>query len=203
MKLHTFPKAPNPKRVHLYLAEKGLEVERVEVNLLGGETRTPGFRAKNPMAAVPVLELDDGRFVSESLAIIEYFEELYPEPPMLGRTPVERLVSRELDRIAEHGVFLRVALALQNTHPYFAATVTQSPEAAAMARRGLEQALDVLEARLGDAPFLFGERPGVADCTLFAALTFAFGMKLPLDLGSRPKIQRLNEAFRARPSAKA
>lgn len=203
MKIHTFAKAPNPKRVHLYLAEKGIELERVEVDLVGGETRTPEFQAKNPMAALPVLELDDGSFVSESLAIIEYLEELNPEPPMLGTDPLSRLRARELERICEHGVLARVAQVLQNTHPYFAKAYRQSAEAAESARAGLERSLDVLEARFGDGPFLLGERPMIPDCTLFAALSWAFGMKLKLDLESRPKLARFNSEFRARPSARA
>lgn len=201
MKIHTFAKAPNPRRVHLYLAEKGIEVERVPVNLLGGETRSAEFCAKNPMGTVPVLELPDGTFVSESLAIIEYFEELHPEPTMLGRTPVERLRTRELDRMCEFGVFMRIAQVLQNTHPYFAANVKQSPEAAEMGSRSLERALDVIETRFGDAPFLLGDSPWIPDCTLFAGLSFAFSMGLKLNFDVRPKLRRFNDAFRQRPSA--
>jgi glutathione S-transferase len=203
MKIHTFPKSPNPRRVHVYLAEKGIEVERVAVDLLGGETRSAPFRGKNPMGAVPVLELPDGTFISESLAIIEYFEELYPQPTMLGSTPLERLRTRELDRICEFGVLLRVGQILQNTHPYFAPTVKQSPEAAEMGRAALERALDVLETRFGPSPFLGGDTPWIPDCTLFAGLTFAFSMGLKLDLSSRPNLARFNAEFRQRPSAKA
>lgn len=202
MKLHTFPKAPNPKRVHLFLAEKGLELELVEVSLVAGETRTPEFRAKNPMGALPVLELDDGTFVSESGAIVEFLEELHPEPTMLGTTPEERLRARELDRIAEQGVLLRVGQVLQNSHAFFSRDYKQSAEAAEMGRRALERALDVLEAKLGEGPYFFGERPRIPDCTLFAGLSFAFSMGLKLDLSSRPRLARFNEAFRARASAK-
>jgi glutathione S-transferase len=203
MKIHTFGKAPNPKRVHLYLAEKGIALERVEVDLLGGETRTAAFRAKNPMATVPVLELDDGSFVSESLAIIEYLEERHPEPPMLGVTPEARLRARELERICEHGVLLRVAQVLQHTHPYFAKFYDQSPTVAESGRAALERTLDVLESRIEEGPFLLGERPMVPDCTLFAALSWAFAMGLKLDLTTRPKLARFNTEFRQRPSAKA
>jgi glutathione S-transferase len=203
MKLHTFPKAPNPRRVHLYLAEKGLQLELVEVNLVAGETRTPEFRAKNAMGAVPVLELDDGSFVSESGAIVEYLEELHPEPSMLGTTPEERLRARELDRIAEQGVLLRVGQVLQNSHAFFARQYKQSADAAEMGQRALDRALDVLEGRLGEAPFLLGERPMIPDCTLFSALSFAYGMGFKLELAARPKLARFNEAFRSRPSARA
>lgn len=203
MRIHTYAKAPNPRRVHMFLAEKGIDLERVEVNLIGGETRSPEFRAKNPMGTLPVLELDDGTFVSESLAILEYLEELHPEPAMLGTTPLERLRCRELERIAELGVLLRVGQVLQNTHPYFAKAYKQSADAAEMGMRALDQALDVLEARFGDEPFLMGSRPMVPDLTLFAALSFAFSMGLKLDFEKRPRLGRFNDAMRQRPSARA
>ncbi|MBM4357921.1 MAG: glutathione S-transferase family protein [Deltaproteobacteria bacterium] len=203
MKIHTFAKAPNPRRVHVYLAEKGIELERVDVDLLGGETRGAEFRAKNPMGTVPVLELDDGSFASESLAIIEYLEERHPEPPMLGTTPEDRLRARELERICEQGVLHKVATVLQHTHPFFAKAHPQTPAVADSARASLERSLDVLEGRIGPGPFLLGERPMIPDCTLFAALSWAFAMGLKLDLSARPKLTRFNAEFRQRPSSKA
>ena len=109
LKLYTFPIAPNPTKVRVYLAEKGIEIEQVTVNLPKGEQRSAEHRARNPLGKLPVLELDDGSFLTESLAIIEYLEELHPEPPMLGRTPLERARARELERLADLGVLLRVA----------------------------------------------------------------------------------------------
>lgn len=203
MKIHTFVGAPNPKRLHIYLAEKGIDVERVDVNILAGETRGEAFRAKNPMGGLPVLQLDDGSFVSESLAIIEYFEELVPEPPMIGTTPLQRLRVRELERIAEIGVLLRVAQILQNSHPFFAARITQSKDAAEQGTKMLHGTLKVLDAMIGDRPFVAGERPTIADCTLFAALWFGHAMGAPVDLSKRPNLARWNESFRQRPSAKA
>ena len=84
MKLYDFVGAPNPKRVRVYLAEKGLKVPTQQVNILSGENRAPEFLAKNPMGGLPVLELDDGTYLPESLAIIEYLEDLHPTPPMIG-----------------------------------------------------------------------------------------------------------------------
>src|ERR1051325_12136801 len=103
MKIYDFVGAPNPKKVRVYLAEKGLEIPCVQVNIVTGENRTPEFLKKNPLGGLPVLELDDGSFLSESLAIIEYFEELHPDPPMIGKTPLERARVRPLARIAELG----------------------------------------------------------------------------------------------------
>jgi glutathione S-transferase len=101
MKLYDFVGAPNPKRVRVYLAEKGLKVPTEQVNILSGDNRKPEFLAKNPMGGLPVLELDDGTHLPESLAIMEYFEDLNPTPPMIGTTPAERARVRSLERIAE------------------------------------------------------------------------------------------------------
>ena len=90
MKLYDFGPAPNPTKVRVYLAEKGVEIPRVTVNLLKSEQNEPAYLAVNPLGAVPALELDDGTTLCESLAIMEYIEELHPDPPMIGREPVER-----------------------------------------------------------------------------------------------------------------
>ena len=104
MKIYDFVGAPNPKKLRVYLVEKGLDIPFEPVNIVTGENRTPEFLKKNPLGGLPVLELDDGRHLTESLAIIEYLEELHPSPPMIGTTPLERARVRELERIVELGV---------------------------------------------------------------------------------------------------
>ena len=130
MKLHEFAGAPNPKKVRVYLAEKGISVPSVPVNIITGENRQPDFLKKNPMGGLPVLELDDGTYLPESLAIIEYFEELHPNPPMIGTTPLERARVRALERLCELSVLGRIAVIFQNTHPLFAGRLKQSADAA-------------------------------------------------------------------------
>jgi len=149
-----------------------------------------------------VLELDDGTHLTESLAIIEYLEELYPKPPMLGSNALERARVRELERIAEIGVLLRVATIFQNTHPFMAGRFKQSPEAAENARNLLENSLKVLDARIAHHPFVAGERPSIADCTLFAGLAFGEFAGAPLDPAHR-NVARWYDAFKQRPSANA
>ncbi len=90
MKLHEFTMAPNPRRVRIFLAEKGIQVPFEQVDIGKGENRTPEFLAKNPMGRVPVLELDDGTYLAESVAICRYFEEQHPEPPLLGTDAKDR-----------------------------------------------------------------------------------------------------------------
>jgi glutathione S-transferase len=202
MKLYDFAGAPNPKRLRVYLAEKGIQVPLEPVNLIAGDTRKPEFLAKNPLGGLPVLELDDGTILTESLALMEYFEDLHPTPPMIGATPLERAQVRALERICELGVLGRVATIFQNTSPFFAARVKQSPQAAESARDVLTGTLRVLDAKIGSRPFVAGDKPTIADCTLFAALSFAEFAQVPVD----PKftnVHRWYESFKTRPSAGA
>ncbi len=90
MKLYTYPGAPNPRRVEMYLAEKGIEVDTVKVDIVARENRQPEHLARNPLGGVPVLELDDGTTIAESVAICRYFEALHPDPPLFGKTPLEQ-----------------------------------------------------------------------------------------------------------------
>jgi glutathione S-transferase len=202
MKLHEFAGAPNPKKVRVYLAEKGIDVASQPVNIITGENRQPEFLKKNPMGGLPVLELDDGSFLPESLAIMEYFEELHPNPPMIGSNPVERARVRGLERICELGVLSRIGTIFQNTHPLFAGRMKQVPETAEAARGSLGGVLAVLDAKIGSNPFVAGNKPTIADCTLLAALQFAEFAQVAID----PKftnIHRWYESFKKRPSAAA
>ena len=202
MKLYDFVGAPNPKRVRVYLAEKGISVPAQQVNILSGENRTPEFLAKNPMGGLPVLELDDGTYLPESLAIMEYFEDLNPTPPMIGTTPAERGRVRALERIAELSILGRVAAIFQNTHPFFAGRVKQSPDAADTARNMLKNASRVLDGLIGKGPFVAGARPSIADCTLVAAFNFAEFAGVPMD-PECANHQRWWSNFKERPSAQA
>jgi len=202
MKVYDFVGAPNPRRLRVFLAEKGIKVPTESVNIISGENRTPEFLKKNPLGGLPVLELDDGSYLTESLAIMEYFEDLHPEPAMIGKTPLERARTRELERIAEIGVLSRVGVIFQNTHPFMAGRVKQSADAAETARTQLANNLKVLDARIGTRPFVAGDRPSIADCTLLAALEFGEFAGMPLD-PALSNVSRWYAAFKARPSAQA
>lgn len=202
MKLYDFAMAPNPRKVRVYLAEKGLSIPMEQVDIAAGETRTPEFLKKNPLGGVPVLELDDGTFLTESLVIMEYLEELHPTPPMSGTSPLERARVREVERIAELGVLQRVGTIFQNTSPFFAGRLKQSADAAATARTQLATALKVMDARIGSHPFVAGARPTIADCTLLAALGFAEFAQVEIDPSSA-NVARWYREFKQRPSAQA
>jgi len=200
MKAYVFAGAPNPRKLIVYLREKGLEIPLESVDILSGANRTPEFLKKNPLGGLPVLELDDGSHLTESLAIIQYLEELHPTPPMIGTSPVERARVRELERICELGVFSSVGTVFQNTHPFFAGRLKQSPEAAENARARLASTLKVVDARIDGRRFVAGDRPSIADCTLLAALGFAEFTGIPLDPGLK-NVARWYEEFKQRPSA--
>jgi len=205
VKLFVFPVAPNPTRVRLFLAEKRqagaeFEIEEVMVDLRKREQRSPEHLARNPLAKLPVLELDDGRFLTESLAIIEYLEERIPEAPMIGTTAETRARTRELERIIEMGVLRPIAEFVHAT----ASPLGLPPNSAVAehARETLPRNLTIVEDRLAAGhPLLMGEHPTIADCTLAAALQF--GRVAGFDpRPEHPNLARWDAAFRERGSAK-
>jgi glutathione S-transferase len=148
-----------------------------------------------------VLELEDGTHLCESLAIIEYLEELHPKPPLIGRDPVGRARARELERIADLGVLITIGRIVHATNSPLG--LPPSPEVAAFHRAALPGALAFLDGRLSDGrPFLAGDRLTVADCTLAAAFQFARFGKVEID-SSYEHLARWDREFRARPSAQA
>lgn len=199
MRLYTFPPAPNPRRLNTYLGEKRIKIPVVLLNLAKNEHKRPDMLAKNPMAGLPFLELDDGTILTESLAIMEYLEELHPEPPLIGRTPLERATTRRLERICELGVAGRVARIVHNTRSPLP-DVTENPVIAEQARAELPRVLRLLDDEVGDRPFLAGDHPTIADCTLFGAWEFGrlFGVDFDPGLAN---LHRWHEAFLTRPSA--
>ena len=200
MKLYDFSFAPNPRKVRVYLAEKGIAVPLVQVNLVHGEQRTEDFLAKNPLGALPVLELDDGTVLTESLAIIHYFEELHPEPPMIGKTPLERAQVRRLEQIAHNSLLGAVGRLFHATKAPLPGA-TPNAALADAARAQLAAPLALFDDEIADCEFVAGPRPTIADCTLFAALKLGEMAELELALG--PNLLRWYEAFSQRPSAAA
>jgi glutathione S-transferase len=203
MKLYTDAVgAPNPRKLRVYCAEKGISIPHRIVDIMSGENRQPDFARINPMMGLPVLELDDGTYLTESLTIMEYLEEVHPDPPMIGTNPVERARTREAERICEIGVMASIGTIFQNTSPFFAGRIKQSADAAENARGRLAQVLAVVDAGIGSKPFVAGSRPTIADCTLIAAMGFAAFAGVELD----PKyanIARWFADFQKRPSASA
>jgi glutathione S-transferase len=205
MKLYVFPIAPNPTRVRLYLAEKAgggaaIELEEVMVDLREGAQKQPAHLARNPFGRLPVLELDDGACLLESVAIAEYLEERFPEPPLIGGTAAERARVRALERIAELEVMLPIGRIVHATRSPLGAPPI--PAVAEFYRSRLPNGMRFLDEQLSDGrPFLAGARPTIADCTLAAALQFGRFAGIAPD----PELAHVaawDARYRARPAAK-
>lgn len=204
--VYVFPIAPNPTRVRLYLAEKraaggAVPVREGMVNLARGEQRSAEHLARHPAGKLPVLEVAPGHFLTESLAIIEYLEERWPEPPLIGTSPEARARVRELERIAEIGVLHPVARAVHATRSPLG--LPPAPEVAAHALAALPDGLARLDAVLADGRrFLAGDRATIADCTLAAALQFARYGALALP-GGLPRLEAWDARYRERAPARS
>ena len=201
MKLYDFPQSPNCRKVRMYLAEKGLSVPLQRINLLAGEQSSPEFLRRNPLGAVPVLELDDGTAIPESLVIIEYFEELYPEPPLLGRDPLTRALVRAWERRCELGVFLQATRRFLHSSPFFAARVEQNPKVVEEAGQVLRNRLSLINDQLKNHEWVTGAF-SLADMTLLAGIDFAAASQFTLD-PAWTHLGRWDAAIRQRPSAAA
>jgi glutathione S-transferase len=197
VKLYYFPVAPNPTKVLVYLAEKGIEIDLARVDLPAGEQRKPEHLARNPQGKLPVLELDDGSFLTESLPIIEYLEELHPEPVMIGDSPQERARVRSIERIVDIGVLIPGARCVHATNSPLG--LPPNPPVAKAHLEHVENTLAQIDGMLADRSFVAGDRVSIADCTLWAALLFMGFFGITADAGL-PKLLRWKQQFGERPS---
>ncbi|MEJ8572945.1 glutathione S-transferase [Microbaculum marinum] len=203
MKLYTTPRAPNPRRVSIFLAEKGVTVPTVEIDIMTLEHKRPDFVARNPMMRVPVLELDDGTHISESIAICRYFEETHPEPSLFGTSPVERALIEMWQRRMEFNLMLPVAMSFRHLHPAMAEMeVPQVAEWGEANKPKVMEMLDWLDQDLGDRPYVAGDTFSVADITTLVAVDFMKPARLALP-ETCANIRRWYTDVSARPSAAA
>ena len=202
MKIYNSQTAPNPRRVRVFLAEKGIQVPYEEVDIVKAVNRSPEFRKKNPMGTVPVLELDDGTCIAESVAICRYFEETQPDPPLMGVDARDRAVVEMWQRRMEFELLWPVANSFRHRHEFFKGRIPQVPEFAEVSRQAAEGSLAWLDGVLADRPFIAGERYTIADITALCAVDFGRVSKLRI-LPEQRNLARWYEAVSARPSAKA
>jgi glutathione S-transferase len=203
LKLYNSNFAPNPRRVRIFLAEKGLSIPRVEVDLGKLEHKTAEFSALNPFQTIPVLELDDGTKISESIAICRYIEELNPEPNLFGATPLERATVEMWQRRVELHLMLPIAQVMRHSHPHMAQMEDpQVPDWAAANRPRALRNMLIFDGVLSDRPFIAGDRFTVADITGLVALDFTRPARIaiPAELGN---LNRWFAELKARPSAAA
>ena len=204
MKLLSSHRAPNPRRVLMFIAEKGITGITVE-NLVLNEQQhqSPEHLARSPFAKVPVLQLDDGRFLSETRAICTYLEGQHPEPNLMGVDATERAFIEMTDRQCEHYLMAPLAQWIRHGHPGLAVLEgTQIPDYAKAQAEQARRNAQRFDARLAGQPWMAGERFTIADITAFCAVEFARGlMKFKLDEAGLPNLATWRERVVARPSA--
>ena len=174
MKLYSYGTAPNPRKVTIVLAEKGVDYELVEVDLLSGEHKSPGFLGKNPSGKVPVLELDDGRCLSESIAICRYLEAVYPEPNLFGRDAYELGFIEMRNRQMENELWSQIGQSWING-PIVAkmGTYKQVPGAKEISDANVNKYYQRLDKEFADQEYVAGDRFTIADITLVTGIDFA------------------------------
>jgi len=208
MKFHDCATAPSPRRARMVIAEKRIDVETVEVDLRSGAHFSPEFMALNPRCTVPVLVTDEGEALCDNASIVRYLEEIFPDPPLLGRTPVEKARTAEWIWRAEFEGLMAIMEVLRNSSPAMKDRalpgpdpVAQIPELAERGRIRGARFFEVMNERLEQTPWLGGDAFSFADITGFVFVEFAAWVKLAPgeELGA---LARWREACAARPSAK-
>ena len=203
MKLYNAPFAPNPRRVRIFLAEKGITVALEPVDLGAKEHWGEQFTALNPFQLVPVLELDDGAVIFESVAICRYFEEIQPEPPLFGVGAVGKAQVEMWNRVIELELYRHVANAFRHSHPRMADRETpQIAELAAAAPAKAIATMRKLDRILTDRTYIAGDAFSIADITGLVTLDFMklARIEIPEDATA---LRRWNGRLSARPSASA
>jgi glutathione S-transferase len=195
---------PNPHVVKMFMAEKGLDIPRVEIDLMKGDNRREPYLSKNPAGQMPALELEDGTVVTEITVICEYLEEKHPSPPLIGRTPEERAETRMWTRRID----LNICEPMANGFRYaeglglFKDRMRCLPEAADGLKAITRDKLAWLDGLIAGRAFIVGDRFTLADILLFCFLEFGAGVGQPLDPANK-NIAAWHERVKARPSVAA
>lgn len=178
MKFYTSLRAPNPRRVAMFIAEKGLSgIEQASIDLGAGEHRSAAYLARNPFGRVPALELDDGRILCETRAICSWLEGYAPQPNLMGEGYDERAFIEMADRRVELHLFYDIANCIRHTHPGLAALEQpQFPDYGAAQGEKMRETARWLDGVLAAQPFVAGQRFTIADITAFCALEFGRGL---------------------------
>lgn len=211
MKLYDCAVAPNPRRARMFIAEKGIEIPKVEVDILGGENLQPEYLSVNQRGLLPLLELDDGTRFDEVMAICRYLEELYPSPCLLGRTPVERARVESLQRKMEFDGMIAGSEVFRNQHPQFAnrsipggggAEIEAIPQLVQRGTQTLARFFDALEGYLENNEFIVGDTFTMVDITAVCAVDVVGWVEIAIPEGNA-RTKAWYAAVSARPSAKA
>ncbi len=209
MKLYDCQMAPNPRRVRIFIKEKGLDIPMEEVSILDGANLKPEYLAINPRGLLPTLELDDGTIIDEAPAICAYLEAQHPDPPLLGTTPLEKAQIISWERHMQFDGMNAVSEFFRNSMPPMAGRAVAGrsgdPQIEALVergKRGIGVFYDRLEKRLAESKFVGGERFSMADITALCVVDFAgfAGFAIP---EANANTRRWHESVSSRPSAAA
>lgn len=202
MKLYDLPAGMNPRRVRIFLAEKGVELPMVAVDMMKGENQTPEFLAMNPLGTMPVLALDDGSILSESIAICRYFEERHPEPNLFGADTEERATIEMWNRRVELELLKPLSDQFRHLSPFWEGRLTQIPEYGEQARAKTFETMAWFDRELADRDYLAGDRYTVADISAQCALLLGknTGARIPENLAN---LNRWWDSVSSRPTARA
>ncbi len=203
MKIYDFTLAPNPRRVRIFAAEKGLKIPYEQVDILSGKSRAPEYLAKNPAGGLPLLELDDGTYLAESVAICRYLEGLHPQPNLMGGDFREQAIIEMWNRRMELNMLGPAARAFQNTNPLFASMMKQHKDFGEGQQQAVAQQLAWLDGQLKGREFIAADRFTIADITALVAMEFGRDMGgVKVDPGLK-NLARWHASVSSRPSAKA
>ncbi|WP_310620318.1 glutathione S-transferase family protein [Flexibacterium corallicola] len=192
MKLYTHEMAPNPLRVNIFVREKNIKLETVELEFMEGELKTDEFSARNPMQRIPVLELADGTYISESHAICRYLEQMYPLHPLMGLLAKEQALIEMWNRRAEFNILGPAQHCLRHTSLAMAKLeVPQIEQWGEANRQRALEALNVFDSQLAQNEFVAGDRFTIADITTYVAVNFLKPSKIPVP----EKLENLNKWF--------
>ncbi len=202
MRLLETKQAPNARRVRMFLAEKGITLETVQLDLKNGDNLTAEFRKKNPFAKVPVLELADGNCISESVAICRYFEETRPKPALMGSNPLQKAQIEMWQRRAEFGFLFPVGMAFQHCSGFFKDRMTPNQDWGEDCIKNAYGYLKIINEHLENNKFLAGDEFSIADITMLTTLDFAKVVDIRLK-ESHTHLKRWYDDVSSRESAKA
>ena len=202
MKLYDLKAGMNPRRVRIFLAEKGIEVPMTPIDMAKGENRTPEFLALNPMGTLPVLELDDGTILTESVAICRYFEFLKPEPNLFGQQGLEQARVEMWNRRMELELMRPVAEQFRHLSPFWKGRLTQFTEYGEAQRAQSGQIMEWLDRELATRPYIATDRYTIADITAQCAFVLGKNTGAPIPDGLH-NLKRWWDLVSARPTARA
>jgi glutathione S-transferase len=201
--LYHDPRAPNPRRVRIFMAEKALTYDTIEVSIAAAANRTPEFRKKNPISLLPVLEFEDGRVLRETMAICRYLEDLHPTPNLYGNDAWERATTEMWNRHAELELLYPIAQVFRNTHAFWSGRIRQAPDFGAIMREQVGERMEWFDGELASREYFAGPRFTVADITALCALDFGRIVDIRIDATKHPHLAAWHQRVASRPSASA